>query len=85
MVVSLYRYFQSVRRLRSAKQTIQMMGGNEDDIDGVTLGNRDMRELECEYHLQMAKAEVLYILIGIGVGYGACYYHILEKLNEYIH
>jgi hypothetical protein len=54
MIHYYYYLYEAKKRLVSAKQTIQMMGG-EDDCQPMLLGQRDMLELEVEYYQKMCK------------------------------
>ena len=48
-MISVYNYYIAKKRLQMAKETIQLMGG-EDDCQPMLLGQRDMLELEIDYH-----------------------------------
>jgi len=48
-MLSIYNYYIAKKRLQMAKETIQLMGG-EDDCQPMLLGQRDMLELEIDYH-----------------------------------
>lgn len=53
MICYFYLY-EAKRRLVNAKQTIQMMGG-EDECQPMLLGQRDMLELEVEYYQKVSR------------------------------
>jgi hypothetical protein len=46
---SIFNYFEAKNRLREAKKTILMMGG-EDECQPMLLGQRDFLELEVDYY-----------------------------------
>jgi hypothetical protein len=48
-MISYYYLYEAKQRLANAKQTIEMMGG-EDECQPMLLGQRDMLELEVEYY-----------------------------------
>jgi hypothetical protein len=48
-MISIYNYYIAKKRLLMAKETIQLMGG-ENDCQPMMLGQRDMLELEIDYH-----------------------------------
>jgi len=48
-MIAYYYLYEAKQRLANAKQTIQMMGG-EDECQPMLLGQRDMLELEVEYY-----------------------------------
>jgi hypothetical protein len=48
-MISLYRLWESKQRLKSAQKTVDMFGG-EDGCHPQFLAQRDMIELEVEYH-----------------------------------
>jgi lipopolysaccharide export LptBFGC system permease protein LptF len=49
IVLAYYYLYEAKQRLANAKQTIEMMGG-EDECQPMLLGQRDMLELEVEYY-----------------------------------
>ena len=54
-MISIYNYYVAKKRLVMAKETIQLMGG-EDECQPMLLGQRDMLQLEIDYHKEeMAK------------------------------
>jgi uncharacterized protein with GYD domain len=48
-MLAYYYLYEAKKRLANAKQTIEMMGG-EDECQPMLLGQRDMLELEVEYY-----------------------------------
>jgi len=78
IVLAYYYLYEAKQRLANAKQTIEMMGG-EDECQPMLLGQRDMLELEVEYYqktsrfftiglLTFAAASViLYVLYSKGI------------------
>lgn len=77
-MLAYYYLYEAKQRLANAKQTIEMMGG-EDECQPMLLGQRDMLELEVEYYqktsrfftiglLTFAAASViLYVLYSKGI------------------
>jgi uncharacterized protein with GYD domain len=53
-VLAYYYLYQAKQRLANAKQTIEMMGG-EDECQPMLLGQRDMLELEVEYYQKTSR------------------------------
>jgi hypothetical protein len=57
-----YYYLRQARlRLENAKQTIDMMGG-EDECQPMLLGQRDMLELEVEYYRERSAKFTIFLL-----------------------
>lgn len=52
-MIPYFDYIDAKRRLKLAKETILMMGG-EDDCQPMLLGQRDYLELEVEYHREQS-------------------------------
>jgi hypothetical protein len=52
-VLAYYYLYEAKQRLANAKQTIEMMGG-EDECQPMLLGQRDMLELEVEYYRKVS-------------------------------
>jgi len=48
-VIAYYYLYEAKQRLANAKETIELMGG-EDECQPMLLGQRDMLELEVEYY-----------------------------------
>jgi uncharacterized protein with GYD domain len=53
-MIAYYYLYEAKQRLANAKQTIEMMGG-EDDCQPMLLGQRDMLELEVEYYQKTSR------------------------------
>lgn len=53
-MISYYYLYEAKQRLANAKQTIEMMGG-EDECQPMLLGQRDMLELEVEYYQKVSR------------------------------
>ena len=53
-VLSYYYLYNAKQRLANAKQTIEMMGG-EDECQPMLLGQRDMLKLEVEYYQKVSR------------------------------
>jgi hypothetical protein len=53
-MISYYYLYEAKQRLDNAKQTIEMMGG-EDECQPMLLGQRDMLELEVEYYQKVSR------------------------------
>lgn len=53
-VLAYYYLYQAKQRLANAKDTIRMMGG-EDECQPMLLGQRDMLELEVEYYRKTSR------------------------------
>ena len=61
-MIPYFDYLDAKNRLKLAKETIELMGG-EDECPPMVLGQRDYLELEVEYHqLQSKKFTVLAVL-----------------------
>jgi hypothetical protein len=61
-MIPYFDYLDAKNRLKLAKETIELMGG-EDECPPMVLGQRDYLELEVEYHqLQSKKFAVLAVL-----------------------
>jgi lipopolysaccharide export LptBFGC system permease protein LptF len=77
-MIAYYYLYEAKQRLANAKQTIQMMGG-EDECQPMLLGQRDMLELEVEYYRKtsrfftiglltfVAASVILYVLYSKGI------------------
>jgi lipopolysaccharide export LptBFGC system permease protein LptF len=77
-MLSYYYLYVAKLRLANAKQTIEMMGG-EDECQPMLLGQRDMLELEVEYYQKLSRfftiglltfavaSVILYILYSKGI------------------
>ncbi len=52
-MLAYYYLYEAKQRLANAKQTIEMMGG-EDECQPMLLGQRDMLELEVEYYRKVS-------------------------------
>jgi len=63
-MLSILHYIEAKARLQESIKTIQMMGG-EDECQPMLLGQRDMLELEVEYHLDEAKKFAAWALISL--------------------
>jgi uncharacterized protein with GYD domain len=53
-VLAYYYLYEAKQRLANAKQTIEMMGG-ENECQPMLLGQRDMLELEVEYYQKTSR------------------------------
>ena len=53
-MISYYYLYEAKQRLANAKQTIEMMGG-EDECQPMLLGQRDMLELEVKYYQKLSR------------------------------
>lgn len=53
-MLAYYYLYEAKKRLASAKDTIRMMGG-EDECQPMLLGQRDMLELEVEYYRKLSR------------------------------
>jgi uncharacterized protein with GYD domain len=53
-MLAYYYLYEAKQRLANAKQTIEMMGG-EDECQPMLLGQRDMLELEVEYYQKTSR------------------------------
>lgn len=53
-MISYYYLYQAKKRLENAKETIQIMGG-EDECQPMILAQRDMLELEVEYYRKSSR------------------------------
>ena len=60
-MMSFYNYYTAKKRLALAKETIQMMGG-ENECQPMLLGQRDMLELEVAYYKSESEKITLIIL-----------------------
>ena len=61
-MIPYFDYLDAKNRLKLAKETIELMGG-EDECPPMVLGQRDYLELEVEYHqLQSKKFTMLAVL-----------------------
>lgn len=56
-----YNYYTAKKRLGLAKETIEMMGG-EDECQPMLLGQRDMLELEVEYYRKTSRLFTIVLL-----------------------
>jgi lipopolysaccharide export LptBFGC system permease protein LptF len=77
-MLAYYYLYVAKLRLANAKQTIEMMGG-EDECQPMLLGQRDMLELEVEYYQKLSRfftiglltfavaSVILYILYSKGI------------------
>jgi hypothetical protein len=63
---SILHYIEAKARLQESIKTIQMMGG-EDECQPMLLGQRDMLDLEVEYHLDEVKKFAAWALISLAV------------------
>lgn len=52
-MIPYFDYIDAKRRLKLAKETIQLMGG-EDDCQPMLLGQRDYLELEVDYYQKLS-------------------------------
>jgi uncharacterized protein with GYD domain len=78
IVLAYYYLYEAKQRLANAKQTIEMMGG-EDECQPMLLGQRDMLELEVEYYQKTSRfftiglltfavaSVILYVLYSKGI------------------
>lgn len=53
-MIAYYYLYEAKKRLANAKETIEMMGG-EDECQPMLLGQRDMLELEVEYYQKTSR------------------------------
>jgi len=53
-MLAYYYLYQAKQRLANAKETIEMMGG-ENECQPMLLGQRDMLELEVEYYQKVSR------------------------------
>jgi hypothetical protein len=60
-VIPYYCLYEAKKRLVLAKETIQLMGG-EDDCQPMLLGQRDMLELEIEYYREQSTKFTIAVL-----------------------
>jgi hypothetical protein len=60
-MIPYYYLYEAKRRLVSIKQTIAMLGG-EDDCQPMLLGQRDMLKLEVEYYRQQSAKFTIFLL-----------------------
>jgi lipopolysaccharide export LptBFGC system permease protein LptF len=77
-MLAYYYLYEAKQRLANAKETIAMMGG-EDECQPMLLGQRDMLELEVEYYRKtswfftiglltfVAASVILYVLYSKGI------------------
>lgn len=77
-MLAYYYLYEAKQRLANAKQTIEMMGG-EDECQPMLLGQRDMLELEVEYYQKLSRfftiglltfgvaSVILYVLYSKGI------------------
>lgn len=77
-MLAYYYLYEAKQRLANAKQTIEMMGG-EDECQPMLLGQRDMLELEVEYYQKTSRfftiglltfgvtSVILYVLYSKGI------------------
>jgi lipopolysaccharide export LptBFGC system permease protein LptF len=77
-MLAYYYLYEAKQRLANAKETIAMMGG-EDECQPMLLGQRDMLELEVEYYQKtswfftiglltfVAASVILYVLYSKGI------------------
>ena len=61
-MISVYNYYIAKKRLAMTKDTIRMMGG-EDECQPMLLGQRDMIELEIGYYKEEMVKLGLYLLL----------------------
>jgi hypothetical protein len=67
-MISVYNYYIAKKRLAMTKDTIRMMGG-EDECQPMLLGQRDMIELEMEYYRgEMNKFTIILLTLFAGFG-----------------
>lgn len=59
-----FDYLEAKNRLKLAKETIELMGG-EDECPPMVLGQRDYIELEVEYHQQQSKKFTMFAVLTI--------------------
>lgn len=65
-MISYYYLYEAKKRLANAKQTIEMMGG-ENDCQPMLLGQRDMLELEVEYYRKTSRFFTIGLLTFVAV------------------
>ena len=77
-MLAYYYLYEAKQRLANAKQTIELMGG-EDECQPMLLGQRDMLELEVEYYQKTSRfftiglltfgvtSVILYVLYSKGI------------------
>lgn len=77
-MIAYYYLYEAKKRLANAKETIEMMGG-EDECQPMLLGQRDMLELEVEYYQKISRfftiglltfgavSVILYVLYSKGI------------------
>ena len=71
-MLSILHYIEAKARLQESIKTIEMMGG-KDECQPMLLGQRDMLELEVEYHKDQSKKFIAFFLttlvVCVTIGY----------------
>jgi hypothetical protein len=65
-MLSILHYIEAKARLQESIKTIEMMGG-EDECQPMLLGQRDMLELEVEYHKDQSKKFIAFSLTFLAI------------------
>jgi len=65
-MISILHYIEAKARLQESIKTIEMMGG-EDECQPMLLGQRDMLELEVEYHKDQSKKFIAFFLTFLAI------------------